>query len=175
MVLSCFEFNIVKTAVLIVILGLGGCSLLDNRYEVESEYDLGKPKKLRSLPSVFSPAEKAPATSPAVESLIKSAREQAHLGQVSLSLATLERALAIEPDNARIWTEMARMQFNQGDWGQTIELARRSNQLAKESTAIKKENWVLIHRAAQRQGNQVLSDEAMNALSELNRVRPSFY
>ncbi|HBC58733.1 MAG TPA: hypothetical protein DCZ03_16360, partial [Gammaproteobacteria bacterium] len=142
MVLNLAKIGILRTVVLLVFVSMGGCTFLDNRYEVEPEYDLGKPKKLRALPSIFAPPENTAKTNPAVESLIQTAREQAHLGKLSLGLATLERALAIEPDNARIWTEMARIHFNQGEWMQTIELARRSNQLAKASTSIKKENWV---------------------------------
>jgi Tfp pilus assembly protein PilF len=175
MVLRKFKFWFGKFSLMLILVVFGGCSLLDTRFETEPDYDLGKPQRLRNLPSIFTSANRPPATNPAVQTLIATAHEQVHSGQSDLGLATLERALAIDPNNARIWSEMARIHLTHGDPRQAIELARRSLDLATSTVEMQKENWVLIHRAAQKMGDQALSTQAMQALTDLNRVKPSFY
>src|SRR3989344_8042200 len=74
----------------------------------------------------------APETRPvsdnsAVIALMDSARSDIVAGKPDGAVASLERALRIEPRNPLLWQELARLRLQQGQYQQAEGLAARSN------------------------------------------------
>ena len=65
-------------------------------------------------------------------------------GQADKAMATLERALRIEPRNAMPWHQLATVRFQQQQYQQAFALARKSNVLAGNNRNLKNANWELI-------------------------------
>jgi hypothetical protein len=96
------------------------------------------------------PPERVPpprAETTAVAGLMDSARTDTAAGRLTNAAATLERALRIEPRNARLWHELAQVRFRQGDYSQAESLAARSNTLAGNDSELRSANQRLIDDA----------------------------
>jgi hypothetical protein len=96
------------------------------------------------------PPERVPpprAETTAVAGLMDSARTDTAAGRLTNAAATLERALRIEPRNARLWHELALVRFRQGDYAQAESLAARSNTLAGNDSEVRSANQRLIDDA----------------------------
>ncbi len=83
----------------------------------------------------------------AVDSLLASAQREHSSGNFSQAAATLERALRIEPRNARLWHTLAKVRLAQGQPGLAAELARKSSTLAGNDTVLRQQNNALINEA----------------------------
>jgi Tfp pilus assembly protein PilF len=83
---------------------------------------------------------------------MESARADVAGGRLANAAATLERALRIEPRNARLWHDLARVRFQQRDYAQAESLAARSSTLAGGDADLRSANQKLIEdaRAARR-------------------------
>ena len=80
----------------------------------------------------------------AVASLMDSARADTAAGRLTNAAASLERALRIEPRNARLWHELAQVRLRQRDYAQAESLATRSNTLAGGDAELRAANQRLI-------------------------------
>jgi len=89
-----------------------------------------------------------------VVALLDEADRYAQKGRPERAVATLERALRIEPRNAQLWHRLARVRFQQGQFEQVVNLAARSNSLAGNDTRLRAANWRLIGTARQRLGDE---------------------
>lgn len=89
----------------------------------------------------------------AVLALVERARQEADSGRRESAGASLERALRIEPRNAWLWHELARLRLTQGQYAQAVSLAQKSNSLAVRERALQALNWHLIADARIAQGN----------------------
>jgi len=99
-------------------------------------------------------------TSQAVLSLQAKSEEQARSGNISGAVSTLERALRIEPKNARLWNRLAHLRLEQRQYQQAGDLAGKSNALAQNDTNLKRDNWMLIALARRNSGDQAGADRA---------------
>ena len=86
----------------------------------------------------------------AVAGLMESARADTAAGRLPNAAATLERALRIEPRNARLWHELAQVRLRQRDYPQAESLAARSNTLAGSDADLRAANQRLIEDARAR-------------------------
>jgi len=102
----------------------------------------------------------------AIAGLMESARADAAAGKLPNAAASLERALRIEPRNPRLWHELARVRFQQGQHGQAENVAVRSNSFAGDDRALRAENWKLIAATRKARGD---SEGARQALEQANR------
>jgi len=68
--------------------------------------------------------------------MLESARADRLAGRLSEAEATLEAALRIEPDDARLWLELAEIQFAAGEFAAARNLAERAVTLAAGDAAI---------------------------------------
>ena len=75
-----------------------------------------------------------------------SARELRDRKQFEQAAAKLERALRVEPGNARLWHELARVHLEQGNADQAIQFAYKSDALARDER-LKSRNRRLIDAA----------------------------
>jgi len=102
------------------------------------------------VPPVLRPATRE---STAVASLMDSARADSAAGRLANAAATLERALRIEPRNPRLWSELARVRFQQRDYAQAESTALRSESWAGKDHLLRADNWRLIAAAREARGD----------------------
>ena len=93
----------------------------------------------------------APVT-PIVAALVTEAQASRQQEDYDQAAAQLERALRIEPGNAGLWYELARVHFEQGRFDQAIQFANKSNMLTSEAE-LRTKNWQLISQAYSQQGD----------------------
>lgn len=109
---------------------------------------------LAACAGVLPPPEARPVSeNNAVVALMDSARQDSAQGKSDAAVATLERALRIEPRNPRLWQELARLRLQQGQYQQAEGLAARSNAWAGADRALRAENWQLIGEARLKRGD----------------------
>ena len=89
----------------------------------------------------------------AVVSLMDQARTEASAGRLENAAASMERAIRLEPKNARLWQELARLRLNQRDYVQAENVAMRSNALTRGDYALRAANWDIIARAREARGD----------------------
>ena len=97
---------------------------------------------------------------PAVIALLSSAGRQQQGGDLSAAAATLERALRIEPRNARLWHQLAALRLTQQRYQLAADLAEKSNSLAPDDTLLRRNNWQLIARAREALGDRAGAQQA---------------
>jgi predicted Zn-dependent protease len=107
----------------------------------------------QSEPAVSQPPE-APQGNSAIIALVGVAQSQQQAGNFEQAAAALERALRLEPRNAMLWHRLAQLRLSQGQWGNAIDLAAKSNSLAGGMRDLQASNWLLIAEAKERQGDR---------------------
>lgn len=119
------------------------------------------------------PEEESPGRSDntAVVALLENARQDTAAGKLDSAAATLERALRIEPRNASLWHQLARVRLNQGQSGQAIQLANKSTTLAVDNNALRAANWRLIGQARAERGDHAGAEAAFAKAEELDGRR----
>ncbi len=83
----------------------------------------------------------------AAGTLLASARQSLRSGQFNQAEMMLERALRVEPRNARLWHEMAQVKYSLQDYDQVIQLCKKSNSLAGKDYGLIQQNWQLMEKA----------------------------
>ena len=109
------------------------------------------------------PAEASP---PAVIALMDAAESERRSGQLDAAVATLERAIKIQPRNAKLWHDMAALRLEQYKPRLALDLARKSNTLASGERELKRNNWRIISECKHLLGDP---DGAARALEEADR------
>ena len=100
-------------------------------------------------------------SSPAVKSLMVSARADVALGKNRSAISKLERGLRIEPQNAQLWHMLAKAHYSNSAYLHAISIAKKSNSNTNNSALIN-ENWKLIKQAGERSGNASAIKEALD-------------
>jgi len=118
-----------------------------------------KPAEVTVYPSQEPPAS-ARTNNGAVLALLSNAGRQQQGGDIPGAAATLERALRIEPRNARLWHRLAALRLDQKSYRMAAGLADKSNSLAPEDADLKRANWRLIARARSALGDATGAQEA---------------
>ena len=85
----------------------------------------------------------------AVVNWVDSARHFRDRKQFDQAAVKLERALHIEPGNARLWHELARVHLDQGNFDQAIQFANKSYTLTRDED-LKTSNRRLVNAAQSR-------------------------
>jgi tetratricopeptide (TPR) repeat protein len=126
------------------------------------------PQQPGTLPPPYPyPGAPAHAETPAIASLMESARADASAGRLVNAGASLERALRIEPRNPRLWNELSRVRLQQHDYAQAESCAARSNSWAGSDNALRADNWRLIAQAREARGDGEGVKAAMDAIERL--------
>ncbi|RCX26607.1 tetratricopeptide repeat protein [Thioalbus denitrificans] len=131
--------------------------------------DYSAPATARPSPYPDARPEAAPAgpASPAVVALLETAREQQNADRLAEAAASLERAVRIEPRNARVWYELATVRFRQGQLQQAEQLARKSDALAGPDNTLRARNWRLIALVRMKLGDNAGAVSARRQAEEL--------
>lgn len=98
-----------------------------------------------AVPTLISP--KPTHSGGAVVALLGQADQYRSSGDSGNEAATVERALRIEPGNARLWSRLADIRLQQGRPQQAEQLALKSIALARGDRRLQAGNWRLIARA----------------------------
>lgn len=105
----------------------------------------------------------------AVIALLDRAQLDAGAGRPVAAGATLERALRIEPRNARLWHELAQLRLAQGQYAQAVALAQKSNSFAGTQRRLQAMNWRVIGQARIAQGHAEAGQKALTLAAELEQ------
>lgn len=124
---------------------------------------------LSGEPIELSPVQPRPAprSSPAVVALLDEAERSSKSGNLEGAVATVERALRIEPRNPHLVYRLAELRLQQGKPRLAEDLAKKSALLSAGNPALKKRCWLLIAEARKLQGNV---QGAAEAGSKANRI-----
>jgi predicted Zn-dependent protease len=119
--------------------------------------------------AVTPPAPPPVSGNSAVVGLADVARVDVEAGRLPNAVASLERALRIEPKNPRLWQELARIRLKEGDYAQAENLAARSNSWAGADNALRAENWRLIAEARAARGDDAGAKVALERVKQAER------
>ena len=105
----------------------------------------------------------------AVTSLVDVARADIDAGRIPTAVASLERALRIEPRNPRLWHELARARLKQNEYVQAENLAARSNSWVGTDNRLRVDNWRLIAEARTARGDKNGANAALERAKQAER------
>lgn len=108
-------------------------------------------------------------TNPAVIALLDNADQYAAAGQNNRAVASLERAIRIDPKNPVLWHKLGYMHLQENNWVQAIAMAKKSNVLAVHDRSLQARNWMIIARARESLGDKVGSQQAMEMVRKLQQ------
>ena len=103
--------------------------------------------------------------SPVVRDLMSKAQQQSQSGDHDSAANSLERALRIEPRNAKLWNRLADVRFSQESWQKAIQMAAKSNTLAGQDETLRRKNWYLMTNAHKALGNTEAEQKYRNKLN----------
>jgi hypothetical protein len=104
-------------------------------------------------PEALVPLETFAPQSPAVGSLVMAANENSQGGNLDSAVASIERAIRIEPRNATLYYKLAVLRLKQSKPRLAEDLARKAALLAVNNNTLKKHSWLLIANARELQKN----------------------
>ena len=99
------------------------------------------------------PVELSSSSSPAVVALLNDADKFAITGKNQEAVASIERAIRIEPKNPVLWHKLGKVRLQEGKWDQAIAMAKKSNVLAAGNRLLQSENWMIIAKASEGKGD----------------------
>ncbi|MCL7744425.1 tetratricopeptide repeat protein [Guyparkeria hydrothermalis] len=151
---------------------LAGCAPMPSRQttpppapEPESESDvraspLQEPTvRQEQLPSASEREQQPSKTSPAVLALVTQADQRRRAGDLAGAQSTLERAVQIEPTNARLWLDLAQVRLAQNQPAQAEQLALRAVEHAADTETLSAA-WSLVAKARRALGDEAGAREA---------------
>ncbi len=105
------------------------------------------------------------ASSPAVQTLLVRAYADAKLGRTDAAISKLERGLRIEPQNPKLWNQLAELHYKKGHYQQAITMAKKAINYSASDQEMTDKNWRLIAKVAKKSGNS----RAMAEVNEYNK------
>ncbi|HUM99744.1 MAG: hypothetical protein B7X12_08890 [Halothiobacillus sp. 20-53-49] len=102
----------------------------------------------------YSPSMQAmpTASAPAVIALVTRAEAQTAAGDLGGAEATLERAVQIQPNNARLWLDFAQLRLAQNQPAEAEQFALRAVQYAVGNNGLRAA-WLMVAKTRDAQGN----------------------
>ena len=74
-------------------------------------------------------------------------------GKHPQAIALVERAIRLEPRNGTLWVQLGRLNFEQGEFAQAEQYARRGIALAGTKPAAKRDGWLLLEDISDARGD----------------------
>ena len=106
-------------------------------------------------------------SNPAVVALLDNADQYTAAGQNSKAVASLERAIRIDPKNPVLWHRLGYLHLQGKNWVQAIAMAKKSNVLAVHDHTLQVKNWLIIAKARDSLGDTAGSEQAMEMARQL--------
>ena len=110
-------------------------------------------------PHTVTPPTQKP-ESPAVVALLNDADRNYNAGNLDSAVASIERALRIEPRNAKLVYKLAAVRLKQKKLAMAQDLANRAALLAAGDHHLKRSSWLLIAEARRLKGDNYGAKEA---------------
>ncbi|MFW2374758.1 MAG: hypothetical protein ACN4GM_16665 [Gammaproteobacteria bacterium] len=107
--------------------------------------------------------------SPAVQRLIQQADQAIDNQDWLNAIATLERALRINPKQAETWSRLSVANYGNQQYQQAIQMARRSNSHIMNNNELKAYNWLMMARAYEQLGDMEQSTQAAATSQQLQQ------
>ena len=105
----------------------------------------------------------------AVVLLQERAQEQIDNGDLAAAAKTLERAVSIDPRDARSWNLLAHLRARQKQYTMAVNIAAKSNSLAGENQkALKKDNLMLMADMKTRLGDTAQAEQYRRQAKAIN-------
>jgi tetratricopeptide (TPR) repeat protein len=123
-------------------------------------------ENIETLPAVKATASAKPVNS-AVIALINQADVLIRESRWPEASSLIERAIRIDSYQADSWTRMAIINLGKNIPEQAIQMAKKSNSLAKNNKSLQAWNWSLIARAHVLSGNNELAQQAAQTSQRL--------
>lgn len=98
---------------------------------------------------------------PAVVALLDQAEAQRTEGQLDRSVATVERALRIEPRNPRLWLRLSELRLAMAMPERAEQLAMKAKALAVANPVVIERSWRVIAQARYQRGDTAGAAEAL--------------
>ncbi len=111
--------------------------------------------------------ELSSSSSPAVVALLNDADKFAITGKNQEAVASIERAIRIEPKNPVLWHKLGKVRLQEGKWDQAIAMAKKSNVLAAGNRLLQSENWMIIAKASEGKGDVAAAMHANDMAKQL--------
>jgi Flp pilus assembly protein TadD len=93
-----------------------------------------------------------PTMSSAGRTLLEQGRTQRLAGEYLQATASLERALRVDPQQAPIWLELGRLRFDEGNFAQAEQMARKALSLAPAGDSVQSQAEQLIDQSRRAAG-----------------------
>lgn len=93
-----------------------------------------------------------PTMSSAGRTLLEQGRTQRLAGEYQQASASLERALRVDPQQASIWLELGRLRFDEGNFAQAEQMARKALSLAPAGDSVQSQAEQLIDQSRRAAG-----------------------
>lgn len=103
--------------------------------------------------------------SAASAALVKQSRTQSVKGEYPAAIATLERALRIEPSNPLVWIELGQVHLASRNAPQAESMGRKAVALATGVPMVQSTAWRLIGDALRARGKDIEANEAYQRAS----------
>jgi tetratricopeptide (TPR) repeat protein len=97
---------------------------------------------------------------PASTALVKQSRAQSLKGEYPAAIATLERALRIEPANPLVWIELGQVNLASRNAPQAESMGRKAVALATGNPGVQATAWRLVGDALRARGRDLDATEA---------------
>jgi|GEM_PF-6499983 len=105
-----------------------------------------------------------------VRLLVDSATQQLQSGQTDVASLTLERALRIEPENPALWYLLARIQYVDDDWSESLSLGQRSVSFAADHPELLTHIQKLFNAISLASQGQKLSLKEIDTMNSVDSV-----
>jgi len=180
--------SLIKTALLVLAVGiLAGCSGFASKQDPAPVYGKKDSSRKKSNATTKDPSQTTQIkvvqdpvilkqqeltvksqskSSTVVVALLSEADISYKQGKLDESVATIERALHIEPRNALLLYRLASLRLQQGQPDLAENLAKKSALLAEGNANLKKQNWLLIAAAREQMGDLAGAKQARNKASQ---------
>ena len=100
-------------------------------------------------------------SSSAVNSLMVQAQAEMLIGKHQSAESKLERGLRIEPENSKLWALLAKAHYAQGNYTQSIDMARKAIRFSRDDDFIAK-HWRLVKKAGEKSGDTGAVKDALD-------------
>lgn len=131
----------------------------DARDDQHRDGDYQPPYGSPTDPATRDQQQPAASTHPTVQALVNQAQQERAAGDLERAAATLERAIRIVNDDPLPWLKLAEIRFEQSNFIQAENLARRSISFASRGPTAR-QAWLLIADIKRLQGDDSAAREA---------------
>lgn len=105
--------------------------------------------------------------SPAVLALLTQANNSSQQGDLETAVATIERALRIDPRNPALTYKLAALRLKQSKPRLAEDLAKKAALLSANNKSLKRKSWLLIGEARKKQKNFFGAKEAISKANSI--------